>query len=306
MSGDRRHVVVTGAGGFVCAAFAQALASRGWQVTALDRHFDAAARRKLTGVRLVEADLLASPGVIASLAPGAVIHGAALTASPEALGISPAAHLEMNTTLTLRALAEARQAGAGRLIFLSSTGVFDQRDGLDRARLTEDMTPTAKGPYAATKLAGEILTMAAQEPDFAALPLRLGNIFGPGEVARPSRPGLSLPQRLHAEAVQGMLRSGRAGALREWAWLPDLAQGVAALLEALPDVEPGVLHAGTPPAIGDEALAELIAPGVPRHFATDGPMRPPMGSCRRSPMALLDWTAIPAGLAALGLSEDTP
>ena len=306
MSSGRRHVVVTGAGGFVCAAFARSLAGRGWQVTAVDRHFDAPARRALAGLRLVEADLLTAPGLIASLAPGAVIHGAALTASPEALGISPAAHLERNTTLTLRALAEARQAGAGRLIFLSSTGVFDQQDGLDRARLTEDMTPTATGPYAATKLAGEILTMAAREPGFATLPLRLGNIFGPGEVARPSRPGLSLPPRLHAEAGQGVLRSGRDGAVREWAWLPDLAQGVAALLEALPEVEPGVLHAGTPPAIGDEALADLVAPGAPRDFATDGPMRPPMGSCRRSPLALLDWTSIPAGLAALGLSEDTP
>ena len=300
MTQPRGHVVVTGAGGFVCSALALALAGAGWRVTGVDRAFDAAARERLTGIALVEADLLETPGIIAGLAPTALVHGAALTVAPEKIGLTRAAHLAANVGLLTHAMTEARQAGADRMLFLSSTGVFDTTDGVGEDRLTEDVMPTGQGPYSAAKRAGEEITRAAAEPGFATLSVRLGHIFGPGEAVRPSRQHLSLPHRMAAEA--GAITCGSAGAQREWAWLPDLADGLAATLDALPQMDPGVIHAGNPPVMSDEDLAALIAPGRAQTFAATGPVRPPMGTVRPSPLRAVTWTPIATGLATLGLA----
>ncbi|SHI66550.1 NAD-dependent epimerase/dehydratase family protein [Wenxinia saemankumensis] len=294
------HVAITGGGGFVCSALARAFAARGWQVSALDRAFDA----PVEGVRQVTCDLLDAAGALASLRPDAVVHGAALTVAPEKAGLTRAAHLVVNTDLATRALSEARSGGAGAFLFLSSTGVFDRLDGLGAGRLTEDVVPTGRGPYAAAKRAGEEIVAAAAEPGFATLSVRLGNVFGPGEGTRPSRPHRSLPHRMAAEAAAGRPLTGVEGALRDWAWLPDLAAGIVRTVEALPGIGPGTIHAGEPPAMRDEDLAALVAPGAPVDLAP-GPLRPPMGSARPSPMAQIAWTPVAEGLARLGLAAVT-
>ena len=107
---------------------------------------------------------------------------------------------------------------------------------------------------------------------------------------------------MKAEARAGRITSGCAGAVREWAWLPDLAGGLVDLLAALPKMQPGVIHAGTPPVMSDAELAERIAPGFPHDFEMSGPLRPPMGTARPSPMTDIEWTPVNDGLAHLNLS----
>lgn len=300
----RGPVAVTGAGGFVGGAIALALAAAGREVVAVDRAFDAPARAALSGLRCVEADLLEEAGAIEALRPAAVIHGAALTGDA---GLSPADHLAANTRLLLRALTGARSAGAGAFLFLGSTGVFAAGDAGGADRLTERAAPGGAGPYAAAKRAGEILVAAAAEPAFVTLTVRLGNVFGPGERPRPSRPGLGLPHRLRAEAAAGRLVSGDARAVRDWAWLPDLAGAVPAVLAAMRDLGPGVIHAGSPPVLADAELARLVAgPDAAAALPDSGaPQRPPMASVRRSPFSEVRWTPVAEGLAALGLCGAT-
>ncbi|MGZ9810853.1 NAD-dependent epimerase/dehydratase family protein [Pseudoroseicyclus sp. H15] len=292
-----RHVAITGAGGFVCAALSRAFAARGWQVSALDRAFDGAE----PGIEQVTCDLLEQEGAIASLRPDAVVHGAALTGAPETMGITAAAHLAANMSLTIRALEEARAGGARAFLFLSSTGVFARADGVGQSRLTEDVAPTGQGPYAAAKRAGEEITFAAAETGFATLSVRLGNIFGPRERTRASRPHRSLPHRMAAEAAAGVPISGIEGALRDWAWLPDLSDGLVRTVEHLPQMSAGTIHAGTPPAMADADMAALVAPGAERDFAP-GPLRPPMGSLRASPLSDIAWTPVAEGLRRLSLA----
>ncbi len=210
-----------------------------------------------------------------------MIHGAALTSDPGALGMTRAAHLSANLGMTLAALEAARAAGAARFVFVSSMGVFEPDDGpAPGGRMTEAARPTARCPYAAAKRAGEAVVAAAAEPGFATCGLRLGNVLGPHEARRPSRAHLSLAGRMREEAAGGRITARTPGALREWAWLPDLAGGIAAFLGA-PWAAP-VLHAGAPPACTDAALAAMIAeragarvaPAAPPH----APVRPPMGS----------------------------
>ena len=299
-------VVVTGAGGFVGSEVCVALLRAGREVVALDRAFDAEARARLgaaaasgRGLRLVEGDLVATLAGLRGVAPAAVVHGAAITAPPEALGLSRAAHLRRNLDLHLAALDWARSSGAARFLFLSSMGVFAPGDGpLRDGRMTEATTPTADCAYCVAKRLGETLTQAASEAGFATLSLRLGNVCGPHEAVRESRQVLCLLSRMRAEAeASGVITVATPGALRDWAWLPDLARGIAALAERFPDAP--MLHAGTPPATTDLDLARGIAARRGDTLIRLGPQpaalpRPPMGSTVASLFDAMPWTGIDA------------
>lgn len=309
---SRASVLVTGAGGFVCSELAVALARAGHSVLALDRAFDAPTVARLAAagpgrIERVEGDLSETLGRLGAR-PDSVIHGAALTTDAARLGLSRAGHLRRNMELLTTTLDAARGAGAARLLFLSSMGVFAPGDRTapgEAGRLNESAAPIAACPYAAAKRAGEIVTQAAAEAGFATLALRLGNVFGPHEAVRETRQGLSLVARMIAEArATGRVTVATPEARREWAWLPDLAGWIARLATGLADGAPPLLHAGTPPVIGDLELARAVAarlPGTvvraapPPHAAT----RPPMGTAHDDALPQADWTPIPDALDRL-------
>lgn len=300
------RVLVTGAGGFVCSEIAVALAAAGHAVAATDRMFDPATRARLDGVDMIEGDLAAVLPHVLSARPCTVIHGAAITADHSRLGLSRAGHMRRNTELLTGTLGVARDAGVERFLFLSSMGVFEPTDmPAPDDRFTEATAPSAACPYAAAKRAGEIVTQAAAEDGFATLSLRLGNIFGPHEAVRETRQHLCLVARMIDEARQiGDITVGTPDALREWAWLPDLAGRIARLAIGLSAGMPPLLHAGTPPVITDLDLARLVAERLsgttirlapPPHPA----IRPPMASAHRGVMDPAPWTGIEEALGQL-------
>ena len=291
-------VLITGAGGFVCSTIASALAKAGWSVIAMDRAFDAETADRLGGMERVEGPLPQGLQALEDRALDAVIHGAAITAPPEALGLSRADHLAANIEPLMAALTLARRSDAERFLFLSSMGVFSPDDGPTPGGLvTEATMPTATCAYCVAKRVGEMLTAAAQEPGFQTLSLRLGNICGPHERSRQSRPYLSRLRQMTLAAETGRVIAVAApDDLREWAWLPDLATGIAALMRA-PFGEAPVLHAGSPPAITDLDLARAVAARRPGVTIDSVPLtrekaRPPMGSAVQSPFSALPWTPV--------------
>ena len=304
-------ILVTGAGGFVCSEIALALHRAGHEVVATDQLFDAATTERLMGLKRLEGplqDVLLS-GDVGSL--GAVIHGAAITASPARLGITNAAHIQRNMDLLTATLAFAGDAGADRFLFLSSMGVFEPHDApVPGGLFTEATEPTATCTYCAAKRAGELLVASAAEDGFATASLRLGNIFGPHEAVRESRQHLCIVSRMIAEARASCVITVRTPeARREWSWLPDLADGIVAILEGLPTSSLSVLHAGSPPVLDDLALARLIAervPGTAVRLAAPphDPIRPPMGSAGPSVLDHVRWTAIEAALDRLTAVEN--
>jgi nucleoside-diphosphate-sugar epimerase len=306
-------ILVTGAGGFVCSEIALALHRAGRDVVAMDQRFDAATTERLHALTRIEGDL---PEALAQ-GPDAlslVVHGAAITASPERLGLSQAGHIRRNTELLTATLEHARAKGAARFLFVSSMGVFEPDDTpTPGGKVTEATVPTATCAYCAAKHAGELLTRAAAEPGFDTASVRLGNIVGPHEAVRESRQHLCLVNRMIAEArASGVITVQTPEALREWAWLPDLADAIAAMVLADDFGHlPAVLHAGTPPVIRDLALARAIAervPGTtirlaqPPHAA----IRPPMASSHDGALARADWTPMDAALDQLIPMEATP
>lgn len=291
--------LVTGAGGFVCSEIALALHHAGWRVTAMDRDFDADARQRLSAMEQLAGALPDALSAAAGRRFDAVIHGAAVTASPTMLGLSRAQHLAANIDPLTAALTCARRAGAESFLFLSSMGVFAADDGpVTDGLVTEATHPTATCAYCVGKRTGEQITTAAQEPGFDTLSLRLGNTCGPVERTRTSRPHMSRIRRMVDAADKGgAIPVPAPDAVREWAWLPQLAQGVVTLLRDGFGAAP-VIHAGTPPAIPDLDLAHLVAARRPGAVVTPATpateiVRPPMGSIVPSPFTAIDWMSAP-------------
>jgi len=292
-----RAILITGAGGFVGGALAAGFLALGWRVIALDRAFDAAARARLGAAERVEADLAAA--VPDGIAAEAAIHAAALTTDPASAGLGPAAHVAANMRPLLAMLDWAAAARPRAFVFLSSSGVFAPGDGAPD--LTDGCSPTAAGPYAAAKRAGEVLVPAGLPAGTAAHVIRLGHIFGPHEAARPSRLRISrLAEWLAAARAGRPLGVPADDPRRDWTWAPDLAPALERLIAAAPAGRP--LHLGAGHVLRDSALARLVAAAVPGTRIAAAPAagaKPPMVPSRIPALDGLVWTPPEGGIAAL-------
>lgn len=300
-SNTARTVLVTGAGGFVCSQVALDLAQAGFDVVATDQSFDAPTAARLANLRRIEAPLASALAKDTSLRPFAVVHGAAITADPASIGLSAAGHLRCNMDMLTHCLDWAQDAGAARFVFLSSTGVFSADDG-DQP-LSELSDASARGPYAAAKKAGEIVTQAAADARFATLSLRLGNLFGPHETPRPTRPQVSLLAQMVSTARAGLIRLESPGNRRDWTWLPDIGRATATLLDDVPRAATPVLHCGNTLACSDLELATAICSHFPTARievdAKPGRIKGPMASAVTSALTGFDWTPLPSALSVL-------
>lgn len=293
----QRAATITGAGGFVGGAIAAGLLALGWRVVAVDLSFDGAARARLAGASLVEADLSAGfPDL-----PGAdlLIHAAALTTDAAALGITPAAHVRANIAPLLAALDHAAATRPVAFVFLSSTGVFAATDGTPD--LSDTCAPTANHPYAVAKRAGELLAPAALAGVCPVHVVRLGYLYGPGEVARPTRTGVSLVRRWIDDAERGeALVVPGDDPRRDWTYAPDLAPALVRLTDAAPAGRPVHLNSGH--VLSDAQLARLIARAHPRAVVRTGPAsgaKPPAIPSLLPALSGFRWTAPEDGLASL-------
>jgi nucleoside-diphosphate-sugar epimerase len=297
-----RRAIVTGAGGFVGGHIAAGLVASGWRVAAVDLAFDPMARARLAGADLREADLGA--GVPDLPRADLVIHAAAVTTDARALGMTRAAHVRANMAPLLAMLDHAAATGAGAFVFLSSTGVFAATDG--RPDLTDACTPTATHEYAAAKRAGEILVPAALSGVCPAHVVRLGHIYGPGEVARSTRATVSPVGRWRDAAARGAPMVVPADdPRRDWTFAPDLAAAIVRLADAPPAPRP--LHLTSGHVLTDGQMARLIARISPGATIRTGPAAGTKPPAIASDIPALDgfrWTAPEEGLPAI-LAERT-
>ena len=296
-----RNVIITGAGGFVGSHLAVGLARAGYTPLLIDRAFDDEALRRVGMLQCVRADL--RDVTVLPEADG-LIHGAALTANPEDLGLSYVEHLTVNTSLTLAALRLAERCRVRRVVVLSSAGVFAPRQ---RPPLDETSPPDATGVYATAKRMAEGAVeglKAAGTTD--AVAVRLGNLYGPGETSRGSRPRVSLVQQVVNAAVGGQpVRLATPEALREWTYIGDLAPAIVKVLE-LPHLPNTPLHLTSPEVLTDRQVADYITQRLattygPVDVTTETPaapadVRPPLESRYSQSLGLGPWTPFERGL----------
>lgn len=174
------RVLVTGAPGFIGTHVARRLAAGGAEVTVLVR--PPSVRLSLPGVEVIPGDLSTMKGLGAlDGIPefDVVCHLAADTS----MNVGPEVMVQ-NVTGTRNLLSKLGTGLRGkRFLFASSIGAVD-RAKKPRGPLTTDDPPAPRSAYAVSKLqCEELLTVEAKERGFSLTSLRLGTIYGPGQVA---------------------------------------------------------------------------------------------------------------------------
>jgi UDP-N-acetylglucosamine 4-epimerase len=183
-----RRWLVTGAAGFIGSHLVERLLELDQSVLGLD-NFATGKRENLAQVRkavgnarwkrfrLLEGDIR-SRATCRDACTGAdlVLHQAALGSVPASLDDPLAAH-DANVTGFVNVLQAARDAGAKRLVYASSSAVYGDQQGMPNA---EDALGEPLSPYAATKRMDEqYAAVFARCYGYPSIGLRYFNVFGP-------------------------------------------------------------------------------------------------------------------------------
>jgi len=278
--------VVTGGAGFVGSHLCEALLDRGDKVVIVDsfEDFYAASIKRANiasalqrGARLVELDiregrLLAR--VLAAESPDVVVHLAARAGVRPSLE-NPQLYVSINVEGTLSLLEACRQAGAGRLVFGSSSSVYGTNSRVPFQE--DDPVQTPASPYGATKAAGELLCHTyAHLHGLQVACLRFFTVYGPRQ-----RPDMAIHKFARLLAERRPVPLFGEGTARDYTYVSDIVQGVLGAIDRprpfavynLGDskvVELGRMVALLAEALGVEAEVERLPrqPGdVPTTFA---------------------------------------
>ncbi|MDX6515994.1 MAG: UDP-glucose 4-epimerase [Gaiellaceae bacterium] len=172
-------VLVTGGGGFIGSNLVRALLERGDTVRVLD-NFSTGNRANLAGldVEVIEGELRSYERVHNAMrAVEVVFHLGALGSVPRSVQ-DPLTSSAVNVEGTLNVLLAARDSGARRVVYSSSTSVY----GSTRELPTPESSPADPiSPYGVAKLAAERYCVAFSRvyESFESVVLRYFNVFGP-------------------------------------------------------------------------------------------------------------------------------
>jgi GDP-4-dehydro-6-deoxy-D-mannose reductase len=229
------RVLVTGAGGFVGPYLVRALAAGGHAVHGLVHHSDATA--PLAGLPMTPhaGDVTDGPAfaaVVASVAPDAVVHLAALSFVPEAERDPPAAY-RVNVGGTLAVVSAVRaHAPAARLLYVGSGDAY----GVVRPEelpIDEDVPMRPLSVYGASKAAAEVtVAQWGRAYGIDVVRVRPFNHTGPGQSPTFVCPALAKQvAAIEAGRQPPVLRVGNLDPVRDLSDVRDVVAGYVALLE---------------------------------------------------------------------------
>ncbi|MFF0546706.1 MULTISPECIES: NAD-dependent epimerase/dehydratase family protein [Nocardia] len=188
----------------------------------------------------------------------AVVHLAALGSVPRSIQHPLASH-HANATGTLQVLEACRHANGPLLIAASSSSVYGANPRLPRV---EDSATMPVSPYAVTKLATEAY-LGAYHASFGlpVLPLRLFNVFGPGQ--RAGHPYAAVIPRFIAAMLAGepIVVHGDGTQTRDWTFVDTVCQVIgAAIVNRVSSPWPVNLAFGTQHSVLEVAteIADLL------------------------------------------------
>ncbi|MBT1610748.1 MULTISPECIES: NAD-dependent epimerase/dehydratase family protein [Curtobacterium] len=213
-------VLVTGASGFLGQATAAAVRDAGHEVRTFQRRPSGVA-----GVQDV-AGTMTDDAALARAVDGvdAVVHLAAKVS----LAGDPADFARVNVDGTRSLLRAARAAGVARFVFVSSPSVAHTGSSLVGADAGPAEPSRARGDYARTKAAAELLALDADAPDFAVVAVRPHLVWGPGDTQLVGR----IVERARAGRLP-LLDSGAA--LIDTLYVDNAATAMVAALERVTD-----------------------------------------------------------------------
>ncbi|GLY28176.1 NAD-dependent epimerase/dehydratase family protein [Kineosporia sp. NBRC 101731] len=243
-------ILVTGASGMLGGGVARKLAERGDDVTVLQRR-----PSSLAGVREINGDITDASTLLRAVeGMDAVVH---LAAKVNVIG--PWAEYQAVNVDGVRHLVTAMQrAGTSRLVHVSSPSV--SHGGV--ALIGEGAGPAdpehARGNYARSKAAGELLALAADSSTPAVVAVRPHLVWGPGDT--------QLVGRIVQRARQGRLPLiGSGAALIDTTYVDNAVDATVAALDRI-EVAHGralVVTNGEPRPVADLFARLCDAAGVP-------------------------------------------
>lgn len=176
-------VLITGGAGFIGSHLAAHLSALGARVRVLDDLSGGyesnleEARRGPGGVELIRASIL-DVGALREAITGCrfVFHQAAMVSVPQSVE-QPERCMQLNVGGTERVLELSRAAGVRRVMFAASAAAYGNNPELPSR---EEHLPDCWSPYAASKVAGELLLRTFSRCyGLSTVALRYFNIFGP-------------------------------------------------------------------------------------------------------------------------------
>ncbi|WP_144712767.1 NAD(P)-dependent oxidoreductase [Curtobacterium pusillum] len=246
------RVLVTGASGFLGRATAAAVRDAGHEVRTFQRRPSG-----VPGVSDVLGTMTDGAAVVRAVTgTDAVVHLAAKVS----LAGDPADFVRVNVDGTRTIVDAARAAGVERFVFVSSPSVAHTGSSLVGVDAGPAEPSRARGDYARTKAAAELVAIGADAPGFAVVAVRPHLVWGPGDT--------QLVGRIVDRARSGRLPLLDSGAaLIDTLYIDNAASAmVAALSHAADEGVHGnayVVTNGEPRPVADLLAGICTASGVP-------------------------------------------
>ncbi|CAI9430258.1 dTDP-glucose 4,6-dehydratase [Candidatus Ornithobacterium hominis] len=177
----KKHILVTGAAGFIGSNLAETLLAKGYQVSGLDNF--ATGHRKNIEAFLVNENFSFTEGDIRDLATcqeacktvDFILHQAALGSVPRSIN-DPITSNDVNVGGFLNMLVAARDNGVKRFVYAASSSTYGDSIALPKI---EDKIGKPLSPYAVTKLVNEVYADVFYKTyGLNSIGLRYFNVFG--------------------------------------------------------------------------------------------------------------------------------
>lgn len=218
---ERKTALVIGATGGVGGSIAAALVRHGWQVRGLARDVGAAQGTCSTRVEWIAGDAMARDDVVRAAQDAAIIVHA----------VNPPGYLNWETLVLPmidNTIAAARRSGA-RIVLPGTIYNFDPSS---TPLIDEHSAQRPRSRKGAVRVAME-RRLEEAAPEVPSLVLRAGDFFGPGVRSSWFAQAMIAP----GKPVRRIINPVR-GAGHSWAYLPDLAEAFARLVDVADSLQP--------------------------------------------------------------------